>query len=374
MVVRRDAIGNLIGRYEGDHVGGPTLLIASHLDSVRDAGRYDGVLGVICGIETVDLLREKAKRLPFAIEVIAFSEEEGVRYGTAYLASSVMAGTFMHSLLSRHDRNGVTLANAIRAFDGDPDCLQNARRDRRDLIGYLEVHIEQGPVLEQHDSPVGVVSGIIGRTRAEVQVIGVAGHAGTVPMHSRRDALAAAAEIINIAEEVARDEPGAVVTVGNLAVEPGDHNVIPGKTSFPLDVRHFDDKTRVATYNRIRSRADGAAAVRQIELRWELLQQTPTVPCSTPLRALLKKSAADVAVQALEPASGGGHDAVVMSGVTEAAMLFTRCAGGVSHNPAEAVSEQDVTAALLVVSRFLENLESSQVRFTSMSDLQGTRD
>src|SRR4051812_6693740 len=232
MTARRDAIGNIVGRWEPPGGGAAgTVVLGSHLDTVRDAGRYDGMLGVLVALACVERLRDA----PFAVEVYGFADEEGVRYGTAYLGSSIVAGTLEDEALERRAAGGVAWAEAIAACGGAPAALAGARRDPADLVGYVEVHIEQGPVLEAEDLPVGVVTGIAGQTRAEVVYTGVAGHAGTVPMALRRDALAGAAELVTAVE--ARAVDGLVATVGELRVEPGASNVIPACAALSLDVR-----------------------------------------------------------------------------------------------------------------------------------------
>src|SRR6267378_30749 len=244
MVVRHDNIGNLRGRYEADAAGAPVLILGSHLDSVRDAGKYDGPLGVVVAIAAVQRLHDAGRHLPFAIEVIAFADEEGLRYGSTYLGSRAVAGTFESRDVERTDSAGVTMAEAIRAFGGDPDRISDDRWGG-DLLGYCEVHIEQGPVLEARALPVGVVSAIAGQSRFEIEFTGVAGHAGTVPMDRRRDALAGASELVLAVEAAAATQDGLVATVGKLEVEPGVANVIPGRATLSLDVRHADDGTRV---------------------------------------------------------------------------------------------------------------------------------
>ncbi|MBV8217032.1 MAG: hydantoinase/carbamoylase family amidase, partial [Solirubrobacterales bacterium] len=253
MAVRRDAIGNVIGRLGDDERR--TLLIGSHLDTVRDAGRYDGMLGVLVAIGCLERLRDDGRSLPYAVEVLAFADEEGVRYGTGYLGSGVVAGRFDPADLDRRDSDGVTLADAVRAFGGDPDGLAGARREPADLIGYYEVHIEQGPVLEAQRVPLGIVTGIAGQTGGRVVFAGEAGHAGTVPMALRRDALGAAAEFVTAVEAVARGENGVVATVGELEVQNGARNVIPGRVVLSLDVRHAVDPVRESVVSRLHERA-----------------------------------------------------------------------------------------------------------------------
>jgi allantoate deiminase len=353
MTPRRDAIGNVVGRREPPGGGGAgTVVLGSHLDTVRDAGRYDGMLGVLVALACVERLRDA----PFAVEVLGFADEEGVRYGTAYLGSSVVAGTFDPAALERRDADGVTMRSAIEAFGGDPGSLAAARRDPGDLLGYVEVHIEQGPVLEAEGLPVGVVTGIAGQTRAEVVYSGVAGHAGTVPMGLRRDALVAAAELVGAADARARETDGLVATVGELRVEPGASNVIPARATLSLDVRHLDDAVRAAAVADLRQRAGAIAAARGAEVAWTEVQTTGAVACSPALLGELEAAVDAAGVRVARLPSGAGHDAAVMSRLCDVALLFVRCEGGISHNPAEAVTAEDVAVAIDVTSRMLDRL------------------
>ncbi len=354
MTVARDAIGNLIGRLDGG--GGGTLLVGSHLDTVRDAGRYDGILGVLVAIACLERLRDSGVSLPYAVEVLAFADEEGVRYGTGYLGSSVFAGRFDAAELGRRDAHGVTLADAVRAFGGDPADLSRARREPSDLIGYYEVHIEQGPVLEAKGVPIGIVSAIAGQTRARLTFTGEAGHAGSVPMAMRRDALCGAAELVSAVEELARAQDGVVATVGELEVQPGASNVIPGRVVLSLDLRHAEDEMRERVAARLRERALTIAESRDLALGWEVVQEAPAVACSSELSALLAQGLADGGHPVVRLPSGAGHDAVMLATITPIAMLFVRCAAGVSHNPAESVTVEDVAAAIDASTLFLELL------------------
>src|SRR3954452_23883385 len=353
MTARRDAIGNVLGRWEppGGSAAG-TVVLGSHLDTVRDARRYDGMLGVLVALACVERLRDT----PFAVEVYGFADEEGVRYGTAYLGSSVVAGTLEDEALARRDADGVTMADAIAAFGGDPAALAGARRDPADLLGYVEVHIEQGPVLEAEDLPVGVVTGIAGQTRAEVVFTGVAGHAGTVPMALRRDALVAAADFVTAADAHARMTDGLVATVGELAVEPGASNVVPGRATLSLDVRHLADATREAAVADLRKRAEAIAAARGVALDWTTVQATGAVACAPALTTALEDAVAEAGVRVARLPSGAGHDAAVMARLCDVAMRFVRCAGGISHNPPESVTVDDVAAAIDATSRLLDRL------------------
>jgi allantoate deiminase len=357
MAIRQDAVGNLIGRYEAEHAGTKTLLLGSHLDSVIDAGRYDGPLGVLVALACVQRLYDQQRRLPFAIEVVGFADEEGVRYHTTYLGSQVVAGTFAPATLALTDADGITVAEAIRAFGGDPDRLAESRRSGDDLLGYCEVHIEQGPVLEARDLPVGVVSAIAGQSRVAVRFTGFAGHAGTVPMDLRQDALCAAAELVLAVEALARNTPGLVATVGQLDVQPGASNVIPGLTALSLDVRHQHDARREQALEQLRQQAKRIATTRRIALDWRIAHESRASACDLALTKRLAQAVAALGYPLLSLPSGAGHDGVALAALTPIAMLFVRCKGGVSHNPAESVDQADVGVAIDVLGRFLEGLE-----------------
>jgi allantoate deiminase len=279
-----------------------------------------------------------------------------VRYGTAYLGSSVVAGTFDPAALERRDADGIAMADAIAAAGGVVDGIAAARRDPAGLLGYLEVHIEQGPVLEAEDLPVGVVTGIAGQTRAEVMFTGEAGHAGTVPMALRRDALAAAARFVTAVEGHAAAGDGLVATVGDLAVAPGASNVIPGRVTLSLDVRHLDDAVREAAAAGLRDAAEAIAAASRS------LQATAAVACTSvharpiPRAGAFAAAIADAGVREVRRPSGAGHDAAVMAQLCDVAMLLVRCAGGVSHNPAESVTAADVAVAIDVATRTVGGL------------------
>jgi allantoate deiminase len=356
LIVRRDNAGNLIGRYAAAHEPAPTLLLGSHLDSVRDAGKYDGPLGVLVALAAVERLAARDVRLPFAVEVLAFADEEGLRYHTAYLGSKVVAGSFDPAYLDLQDADGIPMAAAIRAAGGDPDELTGDARPADDLIGYCEVHIEQGPVLEARDLPVGVVSAIAGQSRIAVAFQGQAGHAGTVPMARRYDALAAAARFVLAVEALARSTEGLVATVGQLVVEPGASNVIPGHVALSLDVRHAQDDVRRVACEHLADEAARIGDTRVVPAAWTLLQDNAAVACDPRLSALLEAAIADLGYPVLRLPSGAGHDAVPMSDLTPVAMLFVRCRGGVSHHPAESVRADDVAVALAVLERFLDRL------------------
>ncbi|MBA2391654.1 MAG: allantoate amidohydrolase [Ktedonobacteraceae bacterium] len=358
MNVHYDAIGNVIGRYEALQPGAKTLLLGSHLDTVQNAGRYDGILGVMVALVCVERLHARGERLPFAIEVMAFADEEGLRYHSAYIGSSAMTGTFDPALLHLTDINGVTMADAIQAYGGNPDPkqLSTSRWQSTDLLGYCEVHIEQGPVLEARNLPVAVVSGIAGQARIKLSFTGELGHAGTVPMLLRKDALCAAAEFVIAVEALARSQPGLVATVGQIDVQRAASNVIPGHVALSLDIRHQNDAIREQAQQILYEQARRIQDQRQLVLDWQLTQENHTVSCNPRLIHTFEQAIEATGNPVLTLSSGAGHDAVVMSKLTDVAMLFVRCAGGISHNPAEAVLEEDVSVAIAVLEHFITDL------------------
>jgi allantoate deiminase len=356
MKTRTDAIGNLIGHYAGRKPEAKILLLGSHLDTVRNAGKFDGPLGVILAIACVEKLHRQKIRLPFAIEVAGFADEEGVRYQTSYLGSKVLAGCFDERDLRRKDEDGISMADAIKCFGRNPAQLKSARLNPKKLLGYVEVHIEQGPVLEQRNLAVGVVSAIAGQSRFSISFTGRAGHAGTVPMSLRQDALCAAAEFIVSVEHLARKTNGLVATVGQIRAEPGASNVIPGKATLTLDVRHQKNTVRLGSCAALQKLARRIAVARKTKLAWRPVQQTASVQCSPQLSGRLKRAVKKHQHKVIELPSGAGHDAAVMAQITQAAMLFVRCKGGVSHHPDESVSGPDVRVAFEVMNDFLRLL------------------
>jgi allantoate deiminase len=356
MAVTRDNVGNLRARYESAPGGTATLLFGSHLDSVRDAGKYDGPLGVLVGIAAVQGLHDRDVRPPFAIEVIAFADEEGLRYGTTYLGSRALAGTFDPADLDRTDAGGITMAEAVRAFGGDPRRIAEDRWKAGELLGYCEVHIEQGPVLEAKGLPVGVVSAITGQSRFQLTFTGEAAHAGTTPMDRRKDALVPASAFVQAVEGYAESVEGLVATVGQLTVQPGAANVVPGEVILSLDVRHADDAARRHASELLLDVAAKYADHRGIAVTTRRTSENPTIPCSPHLTSVLAQAVENLGHSPIQLASGAGHDAVEMAGLTEITMLFVRCKGGISHNPAESVTKEDVAVAIDVLGKFLELL------------------
>ena len=359
MAARLDAIGNVVGRYEGERPGLACLMLGSHLDTVRDAGKYDGMLGVVSAIECVHALSARGKRLPFAIEVVGFGDEEGVRFGTTLLGSRAIAGTLDPAVLEAKDAEGKSIADALRAFGLHPEHLSTVKRNRKEILAYAELHIEQGPVLEVEGLPVGVVTAINGFTRLRVMLRGVAGHAGTVPMQLRRDALAAAAECILAVERVSRAQGELVGTVGRLEARPGAINVIPGEVHFTVDVRAPHDDLRVKAAESIRSEIAQIVKRRSIHHAVEVLQELGSSACAPWLMAQLGRAVEAQGVRVRRLPSGAGHDGMAIKALADIAMLFVRCEGGVSHNPAESITEDDARIGAEVLLHFIERFETA---------------
>ncbi|MGB8167563.1 MAG: Zn-dependent hydrolase [Chthoniobacteraceae bacterium] len=330
--VREDAAFNLIGRWPCANPKAKTLLLGSHLDTVRDAGKYDGPLGVLAALAAVQQLKDERIMLPFHVEIIGFSDEEGVRYHTTYLGSRALAGTLTKRDLALVEEKGI----------------ERAKRGGRDFLAYAEVHIEQGPLLEAEKLAVGIVSGIAGQTRARVEFIGEAGHAGTTPMKLRRDALCAAAEFT-----LAVEGAGITATVGQIDALPGASNVIPGHATLSLDARDLEDDRRQRALVALRKRASTIARRRGVRMKWTPVQESAAVACDSFLTGLMRKAAGGHQSRVLALPSGAGHDAVAISALCPVAMLFVRCKRGLSHHPAESVKTGDVAVALAVLRDFI---------------------
>ena len=353
MTVRRDPAANLIGRYEGSVPGTPAMLIGSHLDSVRDAGRYDGPLGIMLGIEAVAALNAQGKRVTFPIEVIAFGDEEGSRFPAAMLTSRAVAGTLTHEALNLADGDGVKLADA----GVDTATFLSAARPPGSAFAYLEAHIEQGPMLEAEGLAVGTVTGIAAQLRYQVTATGLAGHAGTSSMTLRRDALAGAAEMMLAIEQVARDDlSDLVATVGRIEALPGAANVIPGEVRFTIDVRSGDAARRDRAAGIILARITAIAERRDLGLGVQRIHDLPASPCDPTLMDMMDESITETGWRPKRLVSGAGHDAMSMAALCPTAMLFIRCRGGISHNPAEHVDPADAEIALQVMLGFIDRL------------------
>jgi allantoate deiminase len=344
-----DALGSVVGRIEGTDPDAPALLIGSHIDSVVDAGRYDGNLGVVLGIVVVEALRRQGITPARPIEVVAFGDEENVRFPTNLSTSHALAGRFNPAWLDGRDQDGVSLRDALIAFGGDPEGAAGLARDPARYRGYLEVHIEQGPLLEARNLPVGIVSAINGITRARATVIGEAGHAGTVPMSMRRDALAAVAEMIGIVERAGSTRTDTVATVGVAQVQPGAINVIPARVDFTLDARSPDDAVRLAMVQDIITECEAAAQRRGVGFTIEPFMDSPATPMDKSLVEQLETAVRGLDIEPLHLSSGAGHDAVAMATLCPSAMLFVRCKDGISHNPAESITVEDADAAARVL-------------------------
>jgi allantoate deiminase len=356
MTAHLDAIGNVCGRYEGDRPNLPSLMLGSHYDTVRDAGKWDGPLGLITAISCVGDLARRGRRLPFAIEVIGFADEEGVRFASTLLGSRAVAGTFVESALAVKDEAGISMREALIEFGLDPEHVGAAARSRRELLAYIELHIEQGPVLEAHNLPVGVVTAIAGATRLAARLTGMAGHAGTVPMRLRQDALTGAAECIGAIEEFCRtDEGGLVGTVGYIHAMPGATNVIPGQVSFTIDIRAPTDPHRKRAVTDIVRQIEAIAKRRKLSLQLDVTHENRTVPCAPWLKQQVAEAIEAEGFAVFELPSGAGHDGMAMIDIADIGMIFVRCRGGVSHHPDEHVELADADAGARVLLRLVEN-------------------
>ena len=364
MTVRIDAVGSVIGRYEAARPGARTLLMGSHFDSVRNGGKFDGVLGILVPIACIAELNRGGERLPVALEVAAFSDEEGARFQTSFLASrALISGSDSHiHLRGRRDADGVTLEQAMREAGLDLAKLDAARVDPAQLAAYLEVHIEQGPVLLNDGHALGVVTHIAGGSRHLIRVKGEAGHAGTVPMAIRHDALAAAAEMV-LAVERRCARGGLVGTVGILKVKDGTGNVIPGEVEFTADIRSGDDATRRKAEGDVFAEMESIARRRGVALERTQTHEVRAVPCAPWLQDRIARGIEACGLAAPRLASGAGHDAMILAEVTDVGMLFVRCgAGGVSHNPAETVTAADADLAVKALLHVLREFDPREAR------------
>jgi len=358
-----DGIGNVVGRYEGMTPGLPALMLGSHLDTVRNAGKYDGMLGVVAAIACVKALHQGHERLPFAIEVVGFAEEEGVRFHSTLLGSRAVAGTFDEAVLQNRDDKGISIAEAMRAYGLDPNGIAGVARRPGDLLAYVELHIEQGPVLEAEGLPVGIVTSIAGATRLVVTITGNAGHAGTVPMALRRDALTAAAEAILSVETrcSAKTETsgtaGLVGTVGQIQVSPGASNVIPGTARFSVDIRAPNDIDRLAAVKEVTEAIAEICSRRGVGYDIQKVHESSSCACAPWLMDQLEAAVLAEGMRPHRLPSGAGHDAMAMAALTDIAMLFVRCKGGISHTPAESITPEDAYAGTQVLFRFVRQFK-----------------
>ena len=355
MSVREDEVATLIGRLEGRTPGGPALVFGSHIDSVRDAGCYDGPMGVMLGLACVEAIAASGKRPPFAIEVVAFGDEEGSRFQASMNSSRAFVGRLSEVKLDVCDRDGTALGDALVAFGKDAARIASAARDRGSVLAFVEPHIEQGPVLEATGAALGIVTSIAGQWRLKVRFTGRAGHAGTTPMYLRTDALAAAAEAVLAAERIASEGPADLVaTVGQIGVRPGAPNVIPGYAEITIDVRAGTDAVRDEGLKQVEAAIAEITLQRGLKAEIERVQNLPAAKMDAQLQGLLKRACAQGGQAAPELVSGAGHDAMMVADFAPTAMLFIRCAGGISHNPAESVTPEDCEAALGALLAFVD--------------------
>lgn len=347
MTVWQDEVGNICGRYDAAQPGAPALLLGSHLDTVRNAGRYDGMLGVLSAIETVQWLHDRQRRLPLAIEIIGFGDEEGTRFGITLLGSRGITGTWPDSWPTHPDGNGITVAQAMQDVGLDASQISRAARNVSDIVAYLELHIEQGPCLEQEDLALGVVTAINGARRLNCCFTGEAGHAGTVPMTHRKDALAAAAEWMVFIEHTTRDQTSPLVaTVGTLNCAPGAVNVIPGEVHLSLDVRGPEDAPLESLLSSLLTQAEAIALRRGLTFSAQEYYRIAATACDAGLQQALSHAVETVQGRCLALPSGAGHDAIAIAERWPVGMLFVRNHRGISHHPAESVNEADVAPAV----------------------------
>lgn len=361
MTVWQDSVGNICGRYEGEQEGAPAILLGSHLDTVRNAGRYDGMLGVLAAIEVVHRLHQQGRRLKKAIEIVGFCDEEGTRFGITLLGSRGLTGTWPESWLAQTDADGVSVAQAMVLAGLDPARIHLAARSQEEIAAYLELHIEQGPCLEQEGLALGVVEAINGARRLNCRFTGEAGHAGTVPMSHRKDALAAAAEWMVQIESLTREQGGNLVaTVGTLRCAPGAVNVIPGDVTLTLDIRGPHDQPLEALLETLLTGAQAIAAHRQLQFSAEEFYRIAATACDSGLQQVLSEAVQAVQGRSLNLPSGAGHDAIAMAERWPSAMLFVRCKGGISHHPAESVTADDVALAIEAYYRAVTALDAGK--------------
>jgi len=357
MTVSVDAVGNLRGFFAGTSPAAPRILIGSHLDTVPNAGAFDGILGVVLAVELVESLR--GSKLPFSIEVIGFSEEEGVRFGVPFIGSRALVGRVDEELLGRNDANGISVRKAIQDFGLNPNELSKAAL-RDDVLGYVEFHIEQGPVLESLGRPLGVVEAIVGQNRLEFTFAGQTNHAGTTPMNLRHDALAAAAEWIVAVESLAQRTTDLVATVGFVEAKPGATNVIAGEARATLDIRHASDRARTEALDELIRQAEAISSRRAVTAKWRTLLAQNAVAMDPFLTDQIDHAVQKAGCEPHRMASGAGHDAMILAEKIPAAMIFLRTPGGISHDPAESVHLEDVAKALECGQHLLTQLAASQ--------------
>lgn len=359
MTAHLDAIGNVVGRYAGTDPGAPALMLGSHIDTIRNAGIYDGNLGVLAALTAIEQFARAGERFPFAIDLVAFGDEEGVRFPATLAGSRAIAGTFDTATLALKDEQGETLRDALTRFGCDPAEIPRLARTPGSVAAFVEVHIEQGPVLEAEGLPLGIVTAINGASRFVVDVTGEAGHAGTVPMGLRRDALAAAAEMVLAVEALGKAHDGLVATVGRIAPSPGAVNAIAGDVRFTVDIRAPDDGLRRGAIRSMLTIFEDISARRGVTFAHEQTYEVPATPCHATVIRGLSDAVARNGLPVRRLASGAGHDTMALAPLCPVGMLFVRCKGGVSHNPAESITADDAGLAVAVLMDFIRHFAAS---------------
>ncbi|TPV55396.1 allantoate amidohydrolase [Aestuariibacter sp. GS-14] len=350
----QDAAGNQWGRYKSATPDAKAFVFGSHLDTVPNGGKYDGMLGVIAPLAVVQYCFEQGIRFPFHIDIVGFGDEEGTRFGSTLLGSRALTGRWQEDWRNLRDKDQVSLPDALTHFGSSFENIAQAKLDPATLLGYLEVHIEQGPVLENQALPVGWVTAIAGAKRYDVTVNGMAGHAGTVPMSLRQDAMTASSEMVLAIESIAT-EHAVVATVGRMDVKPGAVNVIPGQVKFSLDIRSEYDDMRDRALDAMLLKLRDIATRRRVDISWQMTHMANAVHCNPALSQTLAQAIELTGIKPLSLPSGAGHDAMAMDAICPVGMLFVRCKGGISHHPGESVTHADVQATLQVLQRFLDN-------------------
>ncbi|OUQ88808.1 Zn-dependent hydrolase [Brevibacillus brevis] len=356
LTVREDEVGNLIGRKEGKNPTAPVVLVGSHIDSVPNGGDYDGPLGVLAGVEVLQTMQEQGIETEHPIEVIAFTDEEGTRFGYGMIGSRGIAGLIKRDELEQADKNGVTIAEAMRQTGLDPDRTSLAARTPGSVKAYVELHIEQGKVLESRGLSVGIVTGVAGPLWLNFVLEGEAGHAGATPMNLRRDPMAAAAQVMLVIEEEAGRTGTSVGTVGRLQAFPGGVNVIPGRVEFSLDLRDVDEAIRDEVEQRIYERAEAICAKRNVTLKVELLQRIAPAVCSDDIQHAVAAACEAEGLEVFRLPSGAGHDCMQLVGLCPVGMIFARSKDGISHNPAEFTTKEDCANGAQVLYRTVLSL------------------
>ncbi|SPH16953.1 N-carbamoyl-L-amino acid hydrolase [Defluviimonas aquaemixtae] len=352
---RLDDAGTLVGRHEGRR-GSGTFYLGSHQDSVREGGAYDGIMGVVLPVLAMRRLKEAEALPPVSVEILAFADEEGVRWPTALIGPRAIAGTFDPAVLAMEDKDGVTLRAAIEAFGLDPERIADTRRQNEDAIGFLETHIEQGPVLEECGAPLGIVTAICGIERHQIALVGEAGHAGTLPMASRRDALVGAAALVTETHRLASATKDLRATVGELHVSPNGVNAVPREVRMTVELRSPSDGIRSDAGLHIHACAEKVASDIGLQIRAERTYAQPAQPCDARLASLLAQAVSNLGEDPIRLPSGATHDASAMADLCPIAMLFVRCRGGVSHSPQEFASPQDLGYAIDALAGLLQQI------------------